>query len=161
MSLVTDIPRIYINQINRTDTVLPGRIHKTRNDDVTASLMLRKVLDSLHSRRSFLKGIGMSLGYGALSACGSSDDSSSNNSAGDILVDDGTDDPPVDDGTPAPPTVSLPPASAEYNVLKRTSFGVHRDSLSSILNSLSETWLIQSVLSIPTWAHHACRVSPC
>jgi len=120
---------------------LQRRIHKTQHDDATASLKLRKVLDSVHSRRSFLKGIGMSLGYGALSACGSSDDSSSNNSAGDILVDDGTDDPPVDDGTPALPTVSLPPASAEYNVLKRTSFGVHRDSLSSIQSLGIDTYL--------------------
>ncbi len=100
---------------------MPPRIHKSQLDDHhTASLKLRKLLDSVHSRRDFLKGIGMSLGYTALastlSACGSSSD--------DPV------DVPIDD--PVTPPASLPKASAEYNALKRTSFGVHRDSLSSM-----------------------------
>jgi len=115
---------------------LPPRIHKIQHDDAPACLKLREVLDSVHSRRSFLKGIGMSLGYGALAAtlpaCSSSDDSSNNDPDEDI---------PVDDVIPVPPTVSLPPASVEYNVLKRTSFGVHRDSLSSIQSLGIDTYL--------------------
>ena len=72
---------------------------------------LNTVLDRLHNRRDFLKLFGKGLGYGALATalpgCSSSDD-------------------------PAPPSPTIPQASAEYTALKRTSFGVHRDALSSI-----------------------------
>jgi hypothetical protein len=111
---------------------LPTRIHKLKHDDDADVLQLRKLLDGVYSRRGFLKGIGISLGYGALAAslpaCSSGSDSSGGSAPDeDLPIDDS---PPV---TPPPaPVVTLPRASAEYNALKRTSFGVHRDSLSTI-----------------------------
>jgi hypothetical protein len=122
------------------DTDLPPRISKLKHDDDPAVLELRKLLDSVHSRRGFLKGIGMSLGYGALAAtlpaCSSSSDSPVGSSPDEIPIDDTT---PV---TPPPaPVVTLPPASAEYNALKRTSFGVHRDSLSTMQSLGIEAYL--------------------
>lgn len=106
---------------------LPPPVAKVPHDNDPACLKLRKLLDGVHSRRDFLKGIGMGLGYGTIAAtlpgCSSDGDGSSEDS-------------PVDDSTPVttPPTpaVTLPAASAEYNALKRTSFGVHRDSLSAM-----------------------------
>jgi Protein of unknown function (DUF1800) len=96
---------------------LSSRIHKTPHDNDAAGQELCKLLDSVHSRRSFLKGMGLGMGYAALTACGSSGDDSS-----------GT--PPVEEVPETP--ITLPAASAEYNALKRTSFGVHRDSLSAM-----------------------------
>jgi hypothetical protein len=106
---------------------LPPRIDKNQHDDDAACLQLRKLLDSVSSRRDFLKGIGMGLGYAALTACGSSSDSSSGTPVDNTPIGDPTDTTP-----PETPVVSLPAASAEYNALKRTSFGVHRDSLSTM-----------------------------
>lgn len=106
---------------------MPPHIPKNQHDDDPACLELRKLLDSVYSRRGFLKGIGMSLGYGALAATLPACSSSSDSSGSDSPIDDST---PV---TPPPtPVVTLPSASAEYNALKRTSFGVHRDSLSAM-----------------------------
>lgn len=113
---------------------MPRRTHKIHHDANDTS-KLREVLDSIQSRRSFLKGFGLTLGYGAMAAtlpaCSSGDDGTGNND----------EETPADDGTPTPPTVTLPPASAEYNVLKRTSFGVHRDTLSSIQALGIDTYL--------------------
>ena len=72
---------------------------------------LTVLLDNLCSRRDFIKVCGAGLGYGALapvlSACGGG-------------------------GGGAPAAAAIPAASAEYTVLKRTSFGVHRDALAAI-----------------------------
>lgn len=106
---------------------MPPRIPKNPHDD-SAVLELRKLLDSVHSRRGFLKGMGMGLGFAALTACGSSSDGASDTPGADTPIDD----TPVDDTVPETPAASLPAASAEYNALKRTSFGVHRDSLSAM-----------------------------
>ena len=79
--------------------------------DKSKPIDLDCLLGNLHSRRDFMKLFGRGLGYSALAstlpACSSSDD-------------------------PAPPASVIPAASAEYTVLKRTSFGVHRDALRSI-----------------------------
>ncbi len=84
---------------------------------------LSTVLDSLHSRRDFIKLFGKGLGYTALAsslpACSSSDDG------------------------PAP--LVIPQASAEYTTLKRTSFGVHRDALSSIQSMGIDAYLEQQL----------------
>jgi hypothetical protein len=73
------------------------------------------MLDTVHSRRDFLKLMGAGLGYSALASvlpgCGGG---SGGNEA------------------PPAPQPALPAATAEYTALKRTSFGVHRDSLSAI-----------------------------
>jgi len=80
-------------------------------------------LESLYSRRDFMKLFGKGLGYTALAstlpACGSSGD--------DPLASD------------------IPQASAEYTALKRTSFGVHRDALSSIQNTGIDAYLEQQL----------------
>ena len=107
---------------------MPSPNPKNPHDDDTAVLELRKLLDGVYSRRGFLKGMGMGLGYAALTACGSSSDGASGTPGDDNPIVDA----PVDDIVPETPVVSLPAASAEYNALKRTSFGVHRDSLSAM-----------------------------
>lgn len=75
------------------------------------------MLDRFQDRREFLRLVGKGMGYGAaatlLPACGGKGSDSEEDS------------PP-----PAQPVV--PPASPEYTVLKRTSFGPHRDELASI-----------------------------
>lgn len=80
---------------------------------------LPAILGRIQNRREFLRMFGRGLGYGALvsalPACGGSDS------------DDGDDDPP-----PPPPPPPIPRPSVEYSVLKRTSFGLHRDELRSI-----------------------------
>jgi hypothetical protein len=72
---------------------------------------LKAVLHNLHSRRDFLKLFGKGVGYSALAsalpACSSGDD-------------------------PVQPAPLMPPPSAEYSALKRTSFGVHRDALNAM-----------------------------
>ena len=82
-----------------------------------SSADLPAILGRIQNRREFLRMFGRGLGYGALvsalPACGGSDS------------DDG-------DGDPPPPTPPIPRPSAEYSVLKRTSFGLHRDELRSI-----------------------------
>ncbi len=73
------------------------------------------ILDSLHSRREFLKLIATGLGYSTLASlagCGGG--------GGD------------GDPTEPIPLAVIPTASSEYTALKRTSFGVHRDELSAI-----------------------------
>jgi hypothetical protein len=95
----------------KKDDVLP----KSKLKDDSVPMDLRSLLDSVHSRRDFMKIMGMGLGYSALASalpgCGSGGS-----------------------GDPSLPPLSLPPASLEYTVLKRTSFGVHRDALSAIQN---------------------------
>jgi hypothetical protein len=84
------------------------------------------LLDKLHSRRDFIKLFGKGLGYTALAsalpACSSSSD-----------------------GPMQSATALIPKASAEYTVLKRTSFGVHRDALSSILSMGIDAYLEQQL----------------
>lgn len=88
---------------------------------------LKQALQKAMSRRDFLRLSGAGLGFaaiaGSLSACG--DGNKSNNNGGS--EDPGDTDPITDS--------PLPPASAEYSVLKHTSFGVHRDSL-ALINDL-------------------------
>ncbi len=95
------------------------RLPKTKQMDDAAPMDLRSLLDSLHSRRDFLKVMALGLGYTALApalhGCGSDGDSGSG-----VI------------NNPPPLQPSLPAASVEYTVLKRTSFGVHRDALSVI-----------------------------
>lgn len=79
------------------------------------------MLDRLRDRREFLQLFGKGLGYGAvaalLPACGGSSSKSDSE----------------DESHPPPPKKPvIPPASAEYTALKRTSFGPHRDELQSI-----------------------------
>jgi len=86
-----------------------------------AAYDLKAILDSLHNRRDFLKLFGKGLGYSALvstlPACGGgSSDSGDSNS----------------DPVQNTPVAAVRRASSEYTVIKRTSFGVHRDELSSI-----------------------------
>lgn len=82
------------------------------------------VLDSLRNRREFLKLFAKGFGYSALAstlpACGGGGGSN-----------------------PAPPapTAVIPQASSEYTVLKRTSYGVHRDTLTAIRNMGIDAWL--------------------
>lgn len=96
--------------------------------DKKTSLELNTLLDSLHNRRDFMKLFGKGLGYTALAsalpACSSSD--------GDPV-------PPA----PAPPVI--PQASAVYTALKRTSFGVHRDALSSMHSMGIDAYLEQQL----------------
>lgn len=98
------------------DSVLP----KTTTRELTVPRELLSLLDSLHSRRDFMKIMGMGLGYPALAStlggCGGGSSGS-------------------------PPSTTLPLASLEYTVLKRTSFGVHRDALSEIQNIGIDTYL--------------------
>ncbi len=93
---------------------MPIRLPKTKLKGDPASMDLHSLLDSVHSRRDFLKIMGMGLGYSALTAtlpgCGSGGGS----------------------GNPLPPITPIPTASLEYTALKRTSFGVHRDALNVI-----------------------------
>ena len=89
------------------------------------SIDLSTVLDSLHNRRDFMKLFGKGLGYTALAstlpACSSSG------------------------GDPAPAPPVIPQASAEFTALKRTSFGVHRDALSSIKSIGIDAYLEQQL----------------
>ena len=94
------------------------RSPQTKLDDATARKKLLSLLDSLHSRRDFLKIMGMGLGYSALATTLPACSSGGNNGNSGV-------------GTPAPSDPALPAASQEYAILKRTSFGVHRDALSA------------------------------
>jgi len=83
------------------------------------SFDLDGILERLQNRREFLQFFGKGLGYSALAtilpACGGSSSGSSNE--------------------PLPPQrIVIPKASPEYTALKRTSFGPHRDELTSINN---------------------------
>ncbi len=98
-----------------------------KKPDVSA---LNTILENLHSRRDFLKLFGKGLGYSALApaltACGGG----------------GGGDP-----APAPPAAPpvIPQASSAYTVVKRTSFGVHRDALGSIESMGIDAWLEQQL----------------
>ncbi len=87
---------------------------------------LSDVLNKLHNRREFLKLLGKGLGYTALAstlpACGGGGGSDT-----------------------SPPVPLIPQASAEYTVLKRTSFGVHRDELNAIQAMGIDTYLEQQL----------------
>ena len=80
------------------------------------------ILAKLQNRREFLQLFGKGLGYGALAtmlpACGGG--SSGGSTSEDDLP------------TIAPLGIKVPKPSSEYSVLKRTSFGVHRDEFASI-----------------------------
>jgi hypothetical protein len=93
----------------------------------SAAYDLKAILDSLHNRRNFLKLFGKGLGYTALtstlSACGGGGSSDGS---------DGSDGSSGSDPAQAEPVPVIPRASNEYTVIKRTSFGVHRDELSAI-----------------------------
>lgn len=95
-----------------------------------AAYDLKAVLDSLQNRRDFLKLFGKGLGYTALAstlpACGGGGGSSDGDPAQVV---------------PAAPAAVIPRASSEYSVLKRTSFGVHRDELSTIGNMGIDAYL--------------------
>ncbi len=90
-------------------------------------------LADLISRRDFIKLFGQGATYTAfaslLPACGSS-------SGGDK---DEMDEPPA-----------IPAAAREYTVLKRTSFGVHRDALDAINNLGIDAYLDQQLNLSPT-----------
>ena len=108
------------------------RSPKIKLDDATARKKLLSLLDSLHSRRDFLKIMGMGLGYSALATTLPACSSGGDGGGGNI-------------GTPPPPDPSLPAASQEYSILKRTSFGVHRDALSAIQNMGIDAYLEQQL----------------
>jgi uncharacterized protein (DUF1800 family) len=97
----------------------------------TPSYDLNTILDRLLSRREFLKLSGIGLGYSALasalSACGGGGGGGG--------------------GTSTQPTsqAAIPLASDEYAVLKRTSFGVHREALASVQNIGIDAWLEQQL----------------
>ena len=83
------------------------------------SFDLEGILGRLQNRREFLQLFGKGLGYTAfatvLPACGGGGSSS-------------------DDDTPLIMKPVVPSASPEYTVLKRTSFGAHRDEMTAIKN---------------------------
>jgi len=100
------------------------------------SFELESILARLQNRREFLQLFGKGLGYGALAtmlpACGGGGGSSS------------SDDSP----STAPLGVKVPNPSSEYSVLKRTSFGAHRDELASI-KTLGITDYLERQLDYP------------
>ena len=93
------------------------------------SIDIRTVLDGVQNRREFLKLFGKGLGYSALasslSACG-----------GGGGGDGGGTDPVQPAATPL-----IPQASSEYTVLKRVTFGLHRDERNAIENIGIDAWL--------------------
>ena len=106
------------------------------------SFDLEKLLERLQNRREFLRLFGKGLGYSALvaalPACGGSSSSSSSSS---------DEDPPATPpATPPAPKVVVPKADPEYTVLKRTSFGPHRDALASI-NSIGINTYLENQLN--------------
>jgi hypothetical protein len=86
------------------------------------SFDLESILAKLQNRREFLQLFGKGLGYGALAtmlpACGGG--SSGGSTSADDLP------------TTTPLGIKVPKPITEYSVLKRTSFGVHRDEFASI-----------------------------
>ena len=85
-----------------------------------------QILNNLQTRREFLKLLSKGLGYsalvGVLPACGGGD---------------GNNDPV--------PSAEIPAASAEFTVLKRTSFGPHRDALATIQSLGIDAYLEQQL----------------
>lgn len=98
--------------------------------DKTTTFDVNAALDSLHNRRAFLKLFGKGLGYTALASTLSACDGGSSSD---------------DDSAPPEPTAGIPPASREYTVLKRTSFGAHRDALQAIHTLGVEAYLEQQL----------------
>jgi hypothetical protein len=100
------------------------------------SFDLESILARLQNRREFLQLFGKGLSYGALAtmlpACGGGSGSSS------------SDDSP----STTPLGIKVPKPSPEYSVLKRTSFGAHRDALASI-KSLGITDYLENQLNYP------------
>jgi hypothetical protein len=91
------------------------------------------ILARLRDRREFLQLFGKGLGYGAVAAVLTACGGGSSGSADDEL-------PPA----PTPKPV-VPEASPEYTVLKRTSFGPHRDELAAIKNLGISNYLEQQL----------------
>jgi uncharacterized protein (DUF1800 family) len=87
------------------------------------SLILDEILERMRDRREFMGLFGKGLGYTALAtllpACGGG----SSNSSDDPM-------PATPPGPPATPVIPRP--TPEYSVLKRISFGPHRNELASI-----------------------------
>lgn len=96
----------------------------------TAFSNLSDILERLQNRREFLKLFGKGLGYSALapalSACGGGGGGSGGSAK------------------PAPAPV-IPAATAGYTVLKRTSFGVHRNALAALQNLGIDAYLEQQL----------------
>lgn len=96
-----------------------------------AAYDLKALLDSLHTRRGFLKLFGTGLGYSALAAtlpaCGGGGGGGTS--------------------TPTQPAAApvIPQASSEYTVLKRASFGVLRDELNAIMGMGIDAYLEQQL----------------
>ncbi|MEW8216851.1 MAG: DUF1800 domain-containing protein [Candidatus Thiodiazotropha taylori] len=90
-------------------------------------------IEKLHNRREFLSLMANGLGYSALAftlpGCGSSEEEDDEQSEND----------------PVTVETEIPQASAAYSVLKRTSFGVHRDQLESINNLGIDQYLEQQL----------------
>ena len=97
-----------------------------------ASFDISAFLNGLHNRREFLKLFGKGLGYTALAsalpACGGGGGGGSGGS-----------------NNPGQPANVIPQASTDYTVLKRTSFGVHRDALGLIQNLGINAYLEQQL----------------
>jgi uncharacterized protein (DUF1800 family) len=93
---------------------------------------LLSLLDNLHSRRDFLKIMGMGLGYSALAATLPACSSGGDGGGSGI-------------GIPPPVEPVLPAASQEYSILKRSSFGVHRDALSAAQSMGIDAYLEQQL----------------
>jgi uncharacterized protein (DUF1800 family) len=106
-----------------------GRIEMSSEKDDPVTLPSEGVLNNLRNRREFLQLLAKGLGYSALAAalpgCGGG-------GGGDET------DPPTTEKV-------IPEASREYQVLKRTSFGAHRDSLSSIESLGIDAYLEQQL----------------
>jgi hypothetical protein len=102
-----------------------------RPTDEAIAVKLRGLLDGVQGRRDVLRLMGAGLGYSALGSilpgCGGSGGGGGGSGGGG--------------GTAPTSQPALPAASTEYTVLKRTSFGVHRDALSAIRSQGIDAYL--------------------
>ena len=92
--------------------------------DKDTTLDVAGILGRLQNRREFLRSCSRGAGYSALAlllpACGSGGGSDDDDDAND------------NGANPSTPRAAIPPASPEFTVLKRISFGPHRDELAAI-----------------------------
>ena len=95
---------------------------------------VKTVLEGLQNRREFLKLFGKGLGYSALasslSACGGGGGGGGGSSANPVQP----------SATPI-----IPQASDDYTVLKRVTFGLHRDTRNAIQSLGIDAWLEQQL----------------